>query len=132
MGDYQNGNIYTLKDDVFTDNDETVIRLRDSQTILADGRYIIHTFGIDTETGVGLTTGQGSDPQAMIRWSFDGGRTWSHEFTVPLGKKGEYDTISEIHNIGPTDNQGIMFRVSVSDPVDAKILGAYVMAERLS
>ena len=40
------------------------------------------------ESGMGLTTGQGSDPQVMFRYSDDGGHKWSRELTVSAGKSG--------------------------------------------
>jgi hypothetical protein len=38
----------------------------------------------------GLATGQGSDPQVMLRVSRDGGRTWGNERWRSIGKIGEY------------------------------------------
>src|SRR5690348_17403564 len=41
------------------------------------------------ETGVGIDgSGQGEDPQAMLRFSNDGGHTWSDEIWVSMGKIG--------------------------------------------
>jgi hypothetical protein len=38
---------------------------------------------------LGLATGQGSDPQAMLRWSNDGGLTWGNEHWASIGKMGK-------------------------------------------
>lgn len=45
-------------------------------------------FEIFLETGIGDTAG--SDPQIMLRWSDDGGHTWSNEHWVSAGKLGKY------------------------------------------
>ena len=42
------------------------------------------------QSGVGLTTGQGSDPKVRMSFSDDGGRTFSDEFSRSIGKIGEY------------------------------------------
>jgi hypothetical protein len=55
---------------------------------------------IDFETGVGVYTGQGSDPQAMLRWSDDGGRTWSNTHTKTIGAIGNYKTRVKFDRLG--------------------------------
>ena len=42
------------------------------------------------ENGVGLTTGQGSDPQLMLDVSDDSGRTWRAFPTKDIGQIGQY------------------------------------------
>ena len=47
-------------------------------------------FEATLQSGVGLTTGQGSDPMIRMSFSDDGGRTFSDEFRRSIGKIGEY------------------------------------------
>ena len=44
------------------------------------------------QMGIGLNDGgiQDTDPKLMLRWSDDGGYTWSNEHTVSAGKIGQY------------------------------------------
>lgn len=73
------------------------------------------------ETGVGLTTGQGSDPQLMLSWSKDYGHTWSPEVWLPIGKIGEYMTrVRLAGNLG--QGRGWCFRVVVTDPIPVTFL----------
>lgn len=73
------------------------------------------------ETGVGLTTGQGSDPQLMLSWSKDYGHTWSPERWLPIGKIGEYMTrVRLAGNLG--QGRGWCFRVVVTDPIPVTFL----------
>jgi hypothetical protein len=51
-----------------------------SPPIHGDGkRVFMPWFELDVETGVGLASGQGDDPQIMLSISDDGGRTWSDQ-----------------------------------------------------
>jgi hypothetical protein len=43
---------------------------------------------------VGLSSGQGSAPVALLSWSDDGGHTWSNEHEASMGAVGEYKTAS--------------------------------------
>lgn len=73
------------------------------------------------ETGVGLTTGQGSDPQLMLSWSKDYGHTWSPEVWLPIGKIGEYMTrVRLAGHLG--QGRGWCFRVVVTDPIPVTFL----------
>jgi hypothetical protein len=92
VSDYENGNIYTLDADTYTDNGTPIASEIVSKTIFvgANKRIAVHRLGVDCETGNGLATGQGSDPQIMLQVSKDSGRTWGNEQWVSMGKIGEY------------------------------------------
>lgn len=80
-------------------------------------------FEIDCEVGVGLTSGQGEDPQIMMQYSDDGGKTWSNELWKTLGKKGEYKTRVRWARLGTSRDR--VFKVMCSDPVFLQINEAY-------
>jgi hypothetical protein len=92
VSDYENGNIYTLDPDTYTDNGTAIRREIVSKTIFAGAnkRIAVHRLGIDCQTGNGLATGQGSDPQIMLQVSKDSGRTWGNEIWVSTGAIGDY------------------------------------------
>ncbi|GAF79570.1 unnamed protein product, partial [marine sediment metagenome] len=71
VGDYQNGKLYELDYETYTDNSEVIKRVRAGPSIHKDQKNIfLHEFEIEFEAGVGLSGGvQGEDPQAMLRWS---------------------------------------------------------------
>jgi len=123
VGDYQTGKIYELKMDVYTDNGDPIIRKRACQHLSSDEkRTVYHKLQIVLESGVGLTSGQGSDPQAMLRMSKDGGHTWSAERWVSFGKKGEYKDRVLWRRLGFA--RDMVFEVTVSDPVPVVIIAA--------
>jgi hypothetical protein len=86
------------------------------QPIYAEGVRAFHDrLEVRFEAGVGLTTGQGSDPVMMMEFSDDGGKTWNQLPTRTLGKKGEYEDRAVWHNLGSARQR--VYRGSISDPV---------------
>ncbi len=67
------------------------------------------------QRGVGVATGQGDDPQAMLRISRDGGMTWGPERFLTMGAMGEYVTRMFTTRLGRFRN-GVI-EIAVSDPV---------------
>ena len=88
-------------------------------TIPVDGIYILGTTGINTNT----TT---SNPQAMLRWSNDGGSTWSKEYWVSIGSIGRYKNRAIWRRLGMARDR--IFEVSMTDPVKAVIVSANLKA----
>jgi hypothetical protein len=71
---------------------------------------------------------QGSDPQVMLRWSDDGGHTWSNEHWVSIGKIGEYYRRAIWRRLGMTLKlRDRVYEVSGTDPVKIAIMGAELM-----
>lgn len=83
---------------------------------------------IDLESGVGLSTGQGSDPKVMLRCSRDGGHTWENEQTRSAGRLGDYTRRVVFRRLGRA--RDMVFELAVSDPVRWVILGARVRAKK--
>jgi hypothetical protein len=65
---------------------------------------------------------QGVNPKAMLRWSNDGGSTWSHEHWVTIGKQGNYVNRALWRRLGWSRDR--IFEVVVSDPIKAVIVSA--------
>jgi hypothetical protein len=129
VGDYENGNIYTLDLNVYADNGGVQKWLR-SWRALPTGtnnlkRSAQHSLQLDCESGVGLNNGQGSDPQVMLRWSDDGGHTWSNEHWANMGKIGQFFRRVFWRRLGMTLKlRDRVYEVSGTDPVKIAIMGA--------
>ena len=129
VGDYANGNIYAFDLDVYADNGAEQKWLR-SWRALPSGqnnltRTAQHVVQLDCESGVGLDTGQGSNPQVMLRWSDDGGHTWSNEHWASMGGIGAYGTRVIWRRLGMTEKlRDRVYEVSGTDPVKIAIIGA--------
>lgn len=91
MGDAYKGKIYNPSLDVFTEDGDTIpmeIVLPGIQTDRL--KATLYSFEVYCETGVG--TADDPDPQIILTYSRDGGRTFSNEIARPLGRVGEYLT----------------------------------------
>ena len=79
---------------------------------------------IDCQVGMGLTLGQGSDPQLMMRTSNDGGITWSPERFMSLGAIGQYSTQVRYWDCGVARDR--VWEISLTDPIPFAVVGGYV------
>jgi hypothetical protein len=128
VGDHTNGKIYQLSRNFYTDDGAPIRRVRRAPHITSDlQRQYFHELQIQFQPGVGLSTGQGEDPQAMLRWSSDGGSTWSNEYWTSIGKQGRYLNRAIWRRLGFARDR--VFEVSISDPVRAVIISANLKAE---
>ena len=202
VGDYENGKLYSIQNDVYTEDGATIRRLRRAPHLVADfqrqyfdelqiqfqpGVGLGVTPGYDsegiitellnvppagpsyqliaefnweylaTESGDEITTEAGDgfeslvtfaytgpdtagaeivteqypatpgyDPQAMLRWSSDGGSTWSSEHWTSIGKMGQYSNRAIWRRLGFGRDR--IFEVSISAPVKAVIISANLKA----
>jgi len=124
VGDYANGNIYTLEQDTFSEAGTEIERIVHFPPLSSDPRPLfVHELYLDIETGVGITSGQGSDPTVMLSWSEDDGRTWSNDFEASMGALGNHRWRATFSRLGRSRNR--TFRARISDPVKVAILGAW-------
>lgn len=130
IGDYRNGKIYEWKLDTYDDDDgaQAIRASRVWQVIHQDRKNLFfNQLEVEVEAGIGLYTGQGSDPQIMLSWSDDGGHTWSNEHWLGMGAIGEYKKRAVWRRLGRSRNRN--FKISISDPIKKYILTAHLEAE---
>jgi hypothetical protein len=168
VGDYENGKIYELDKNNYTDDGQNIRRLRraphlvtefqrqyfdelqiqfqpgvgttgvsgvsqvvstnttylgDTYTIASGGTLLIepdHIYILATQTPTRFTTT--TNPQAMLRWSNDGGSTWSNEHWTSVGQLGKYKNRAIWRRLGTARDR--IFEVSVTDPVNFVIISA--------
>jgi len=127
VGDYQNGYLYALDNSVYTDNGVAIRRLRRCPHIVSDlQRQYFEEFQIQFQPGVGLSNGQGTNPQAMLRMSSDGGSTWTKENWTSVGLQGKYNNRAIWRRLGWARDR--IYEVSTSDPVKFVIVSANLKA----
>ena len=132
VGDYQNGKIYKLDLDNYTDDGDPQKWLRSWRALPTGAnnlaRTIQHSMQLDCETGVGLVTGQGDNPQVMLRWSDDGGHTWSNEHWKSMGRIGRSGYRTIWRRLGATLKiRDRVYEISGTDPVRIYIMGAELL-----
>lgn len=125
VGSRRDGRIYEMSQS-FYDDDGDALQRRRIYTHLNDElkqvRY--NSLQIGFEVGVGLQTGQGSDPLVSLRISPDGAKTWSKFYTTSIGKVGKYTQQVTFRRLGI--QQQCTFEISISDPVKVAIIGSYL------
>jgi hypothetical protein len=162
VGDYENGKIYSLQNEVYTEDGAPIRRLRRAPHLTADlQRQYFDELQIQFQPGVGLSgvsgpawldawvlateDGEemltteagvplavsvvetlGADPQAMLRWSNDGGSTWSSEHWTSIGKQGQYRNRAIWRRLGFARDR--VFEVAVTDPIKCVIVSANLKA----
>jgi hypothetical protein len=129
IGDYVTGTLYAYDMNVYSEAGLVQKWLR-SWRALPTGqndlkRTAQHSLQLDCESGVGLVAGQGSDPQVMLRWSDDGGHTWSNEHWKSMGQTGHYGQRVIWRRLGMTQKlRDRVYEISGTDPVKIAIMGA--------
>ncbi len=86
--------------------------------IVADANAIIFIYQIT----VSLASETRRDPMAMLRWSDDGGNTWTKERWESFGGLGEYLTRVKWNALGASRDR--VFRFTVSDPVKVVLVNS--------
>lgn len=119
------GGVGELDMDSFTEYGEVLQGIAVSAPIHSDRkRLFMSRFELDVETGVGLTSGQGSDPQIMLDWSDDGGRTFSKRKPWrSMGRIGAYRQRLRWRRMGSFRNR--VLRAIVSDPIKRTAIAAH-------
>lgn len=123
VGDRKSGKIYVLDANTYKDGSDTIHRLRSTQFINQE----FHQFGVNClevhlESGKALSTGTGSDPQIMMRYSNDGGYVWSYEMARSMGKIGEYSKRVRWNRLGTAREW--LFEFRITDPIGFSIIDA--------
>ena len=122
VGDSVDGRIGELVDNVYTQYDDNVLRSATLKPIAENGIAIFAgELEATFQAGVGLTTGQGSDPVAMMEFSDDGGFNYFGVFKRPIGKIGDYGH-EVIWNRQGRFPDARTIRFSVTDPVNANLI----------
>ena len=126
VGDFQNGRIYQMAGNFYTDDGEPVVREFVLPTVNNGREFLtVDSLEFDMGTGVGLIQGQGDDPELRVYFSKDSGKTYSESFKRGrIGKVGEYLTRAKVNRFGAA--RQFTFKVEISDPIPIDIGGAWV------
>jgi hypothetical protein len=124
VGDATGRSLYLLRADAFDEDGTAITRVATTPPQHADGRRMFFSrMHLDCATGVGLQSGQGSDPQIWLQWSDDDGRTWSSERWESLGAAGAPRRVVW-DRLGAS--RGRSWRFGMSDPVGTALIACNV------
>ena len=115
VGDFQNGNVYQMDLNTFTDNGDILPAIRQAAHEADESNHFIfyHKFWLDMEVGIGLNSGL--DPQVVLDWSNDGGSSFLTSRQVSAGKIGERLVRAIFRRLGRARDR--VWRITVTDPV---------------
>jgi hypothetical protein len=123
VGDWENGNMYVVDQDVYTDNNNPMPAIRQTPYISDGDRWIFFDrMFVDLDVGVGTTSGAGSDPQAVLDWSDDAGKTWVGNRMASIGRLGDRKIRCNFRRLGKSKAR--IFRFTITDPVARHIVDA--------
>lgn len=120
---YLNGDIYKFSDTAYTDNGGLITREIITRHQLTGNWSVFDELWLEMESGVGLSSGQGENPQIIMQYSKDGGKTWSKELWASFGRIGAFRVRSVWRRLGIARDW--VFKFKVTDPVKTVFVSAW-------
>lgn len=131
VGDWDSGTIYEMSTKYLDEDGTPMPRLRRGPHISDEQKFRLHTsLQVDCEVGIGpqppLRDGKNNPrgPQMYMRFSDDGGKTWSNQQTRDAGQAGKSKARVIWRRLGRARDR--VYEISVNDPVDWSITTAYL------
>lgn len=123
VGSTVDGTIAELDPETYDELGDTLVAEWQYQPVYTEGARAFHDrLDLVIETGVGLTSGQGSAPEILLSFSDDGGVTWFNLPNRSLGAIGMRNTRVSWSALGSCASvHGRVYRVRVSDPVKVAV-----------
>ena len=127
MLDAETGAVYNMSSEFLADVDDRAIRrLRRAPALMDENERVFYSkFSVDLQPATTtVISGQGEDPQIGMRFSDDGGQTWSSEQWRSAGRIGQYLIRVEWNRLGCGRRR--VFEVFVTDPIPWRLTAAYM------
>lgn len=125
VGDRLSNKIGYLDKDAKTEFGDPLVMQWTYQPVYVDRRQVTHnTFELVLDSGNGLVVGQGSDPEVMLEYSDNSGKTWRFMPNKKIGRLGEYDIGVRWCGLGSSPNR--VYRCSISDPVPVNVVDTQI------
>lgn len=129
VGDYLTGNIYAFNPATYTDNGTQRRWVRRWRAIEQNTFAAVKFTALSIEMLTGLRVPNAGNPQLMLRWSDDGGRSWSDQRIMAVGKLGQTAQSIKFTRLGSSRRwagSDRIFELSCADPFMVAILDASV------
>lgn len=126
VGDYETGTVYVLDEQATTDAGRALVRLRRFPHVRANRTRLYHgTLEMHVEQGEQPRESQ--TRSLMLRWSNDGGHTYSGEHWRELGPVGAYRQRARWHKLGQARDR--VYEVRSTGEAPARWIAAYLDGE---
>ncbi len=118
VGDATTGDLYVIDDDAYDENGAAMVRFIESRTMGPGGApFTLDGVEVEIEPGVGLVSGQGSDPKIWLELSRDSGKTFGARLERSIGARGITAKRITWGALGQFPPHGGVIRIGCSDPV---------------
>ena len=118
IGDNTTNQIGVMQVGTYTDYDGGMTRQASAFIKIEEGLPRCENLVLHGVMGVGNSSGAGADPLVEMRYSDDGGRTFSRWRTARLGPQGKYLTRAYWQRLGLMRAPGRLIEIRCSDPVN--------------
>ena len=127
VGDYRTGLLYTLSEQAYTDDGREIVRLRRFPHVRAERQRLFQST-LEVHVEQGETVSDPVEPRHLqLRWSNDGGHTYSDEHWRELGPVGAYRQRARWHKLGQARDRVYELRSTAAGPT--RWLAAYLDGE---
>lgn len=122
----RDGKIYLSKSTVYDDDGVAIYRIRTTPPEYEKEEQRL--VGIDhvelrVESGLANQSGEGSDPKISMRYSDNGGHTWSFSLQRSMGKVGEYAKRIRWNRLGIASEW--VFEFTIVEPIDFSLIEGF-------
>lgn len=125
VGDFQNGNLYELDPDTFTDNGTRIPRIRTFPHLIEGGDRVSYPeFIADMQPGTLDPANSDDPPMISLRWSDDRGATYGNKVLQSMGAGGQFLTQIKWSRTGMARDR--VFELSWDVPAKTALNGAFV------
>lgn len=129
VGDYENGKLYGLNLNTYTDAGDPIVRTKSFPHVTQENDRMIHRqLIVAMEPGNQMSTETNDNDRISLRFSDDAGRSYGDAIQQPLGDTGYYKTSIQFTRLGLARDR--VYDVSWSAPVKTALQGVYLEAIR--
>jgi hypothetical protein len=131
VGDWENGKLYALDLNAFTDDGQRIIRRRGFPHAVADGKRVTYR-RLELAMASGQATGllTTDPPEVSLRYSDTKGASFGNPVTKSVGATGQYGAFTTFWQLGLGRDR--VFEVFWDFPYDTALQGAWIEADALA
>lgn len=119
------GKVFRQSLSIYDDDGVAIHRRRRAPHLCKENDWVRHnSFELVAEMGLGVPSDATVVPQATLRWSNDGGKTWSNDYTVSLGKTGEYGLRALWSRLGRARDR--VYEIEIVENMPVRLIDAYL------
>lgn len=127
VGDWENGKLYQMSTDLYTDDGEEIRRIRAFPHMVDDGNRVMYRQLIaDVQVGIGLKQSF-NGAELRLRWSDTKGASWGTSISETFGAGGDYVHSCSFRRLGMARDR--VFELSWVADCQTALNGAFVQIE---